>query len=120
MEGTVNVLSNLSDITTQLSWLIQTSISSITLLEEMIKSNKNPSLDFDLGGPFQNSQVSSTRTIFIPTHVDDLFDELPDLGLQCRRVLPQPRRRECLKQAVTTITTTAKTLQPPRRILMKP
>ncbi|KAF3512903.1 hypothetical protein F2Q69_00002417 [Brassica cretica] len=79
MEGTVNVLSNLSDIELH-NFLVDPNFDQfINLIRGDDQTNKNPSLDFDLGGPFQNSPSFVDENHFIPSHVNDLFDELPDL-----------------------------------------
>ncbi|CAF2124402.1 hypothetical protein HID58_010356 [Brassica napus] len=79
MDGTVNVLSNLSDIELH-NFLVDPNFDQfINLIRGDDQTNKNPSLEFDLGGPFQNSPSFVDENHFIPSHVNDLFDELPDL-----------------------------------------
>ncbi|KAJ0259024.1 Myc-type [Hirschfeldia incana] len=79
MEGRVNVLTNLSDIELH-NFLVDPNFDQfINLIKGDDQTNQSPSLDFDLGGPFQNSPSFVDENHFIPTHVDDLFDELPDL-----------------------------------------
>lgn len=78
-EGRVNALSNLNDLELH-SFLVDPNFHQfINLISGDQTIDENPSLDFDLGPLQNNSPCFIDENQFIPTPVDDLFDELPDL-----------------------------------------
>ncbi|CAA7017916.1 unnamed protein product [Microthlaspi erraticum] len=77
MEGRVNALSNIHDLELH-NFLVDPNFDQFINLIRGDQTIENPVLDFDLG-PLQNSPCFIDENQFIPTPVDDLFDELPDL-----------------------------------------
>ncbi|KAG7572807.1 Myc-type basic helix-loop-helix (bHLH) domain [Arabidopsis suecica] len=79
MEGRVNALSNINDLELH-DFLVDPNFDQfINLIRGDHQAiDENPVLDFDLG-PLQNIPCFIDENQFIPTPVDDLFDELPDL-----------------------------------------
>lgn len=79
MEGRVNALSTINDLELH-DFLVDPNFDQfINLIRGDHQAiDENPVLDFDRG-PLQNSPCFIDENQFIPTPVDDLFDELPDL-----------------------------------------
>ncbi|KFK32340.1 hypothetical protein AALP_AA6G228900 [Arabis alpina] len=77
MEGRVNALSNVNDLELH-NLLVDPNFDQFINLIRGDQTIQDPLLDFDLG-PLQSSPCFIDENQFIPTPVDDLFDELPDL-----------------------------------------
>ncbi|VVB01564.1 unnamed protein product [Arabis nemorensis] len=81
MEGRVNGLSNINDLELH-NFLVDPIFDQFINLirgdQTIHQTIQDPILDFDLG-PLQSSPCFIDENQFIPTPVDDLFDELPDL-----------------------------------------
>ncbi|CAH2060323.1 unnamed protein product [Thlaspi arvense] len=78
MEGRVNALSNLNDLELH-NFLVDPNFDQFINLIRGDQNIDNTPLDFDLGAPLQNSPCFIDESQFLPTPVDALFDELPDL-----------------------------------------
>ncbi|KAG7568324.1 Integrase catalytic core [Arabidopsis thaliana x Arabidopsis arenosa] len=78
-DGRVNALSTINDLELH-DFLVDPNFDQfINLIRGDHQAiDENPVLDFDLG-PLQNISCFIDENQFIPTPVDDLFDELPDL-----------------------------------------
>ncbi|EOA27514.1 hypothetical protein CARUB_v10023654mg [Capsella rubella] len=80
MDERVNALSNMNDLELH-DFLVDPNFDQFINLirgDHHQTIDENPVLDFDLG-PLQSSPCFIDENQFIPTPVDDLFDELPDL-----------------------------------------
>ncbi|KAG2327424.1 hypothetical protein Bca4012_036421 [Brassica carinata] len=79
MKGRVIALTNLNDLELH-DFLVDPNFDQfINLIRGDDQTIENPPLDFDLGGPLHNSPCFIDENQFIPTPVDDLFDDLPDI-----------------------------------------
>ncbi|XP_033130881.1 transcription factor FER-LIKE IRON DEFICIENCY-INDUCED TRANSCRIPTION FACTOR isoform X1 [Brassica rapa] len=79
MKGRVIALTNLNDLELH-NFLVDPNFDQfINLIRGDDQTIEHPPLDFDLGGPLHNSPCFIDDNQFIPTPVDDLFDELPDI-----------------------------------------
>ena len=79
MKGRVIALTNLNDLELH-NFLVDPNFDQfINLIRGDDQTIENPPLDFDLSGPLHNSPCFIDDNQFIPTPVEDLFDELPDI-----------------------------------------